>query len=274
MITASSVPVASFAPRPGSVPEGPRQLAHVLGLRLARIDAHVRDDLRTQRLAQLEPPFQPPVRRRVLGDLRVLQALRTDAQDHLAPLERAQRRPVRKHLRIERDPLLAEHGLVPAVASLEPRIEQVHRGAADEAGHEHVPGPLVELLRAGHLLELPLAHDRDAIAHRHGLDLVVRDVDRGRAEVALECADLGSHLDAQLRVEVRQRLVHQERLGLADDRPAHRDALALPAGQRTRLLVEQLLETQDLGGVLDPPVDLPLVDLPELQPERDVLPDG
>ena len=57
----------------------------------------------------------------------------------------------------------------------------------------------------------------------------------------------GARLDAQLGVEVRQRLVHQEHARLAHDRPAHRDALALAAGQRLRLAVEVRLEVEQLG---------------------------
>jgi hypothetical protein len=48
--------------------------------------------------------------------------------------------------------------------------------------------------------------------------------------------DLGAHVDAQLGVEVRQRLVEQEDLGLADDGAAHGDALALAAGKRAASL--------------------------------------
>ncbi len=86
----------------------------------------------------------------------------------------------------------------------------------------------------------------------------------------MDPGDLGPRLDAQLRVEVRQRLVHQEDRGLADDRPAERDALALAARQLTGLLVE-VLEPEDPGGVTDALVDLRLRDLPELQPEGHVV---
>src|SRR5207245_1978828 len=79
-----------------------------------------------------------------------------------------------------------------------------------------------------------LAHDRDAVAHRHRLDLVVGDVHRGDRELPLDAGDLGTHLHAQLRVEVRERLVHEEDLRLAHDRAPHRDALALTAGQLAR----------------------------------------
>src|SRR3712207_7956220 len=63
-----------------------------------------------------------------------------------------------------------------------------------------------------------------------------------RSEVGLQLGDLGAHLHAQLGVEVRERLVHQERVRLADDRSAPRHALALAAGQRARLAGEGLLD--------------------------------
>ena len=67
----------------------------------------------------------------------------------------------------------------------------------------------------------------------------------------MQLRQLGAHADAQLGVEVRQRLVHEERLRLADDRAAHRDALALPAGQRGRLRVEQVVEPEQVGDLVD-----------------------
>ena len=47
----------------------------------------------------------------------------------------------------------------------------------------------------------------------------------------MQLLDLGSHLHAQLGVEIRQRLVKQEHLRVAHDRASHRDALPLPAGE-------------------------------------------
>ena len=90
----------------------------------------------------------------------------------------------------------------------------------------------------------------------------------------LQLRDLGARLDAQLRVEVRERLVHQERLRVAHDRAAHGDALALAARERARLAVEQRLEVEDARGVLDARVDLGLRHLLDAQAERDVLVDG
>ena len=125
--------------------------------------------------------------------------------------------------------MLSDEDGEPAVPALDRRFDHVHRRRADEAAHEEVDGALVEILRRRDLLELALAHHRDAIAHRHRLDLVVRDVDRRDPELVLEARDLRPHVDAELRVQVRERLVHEVRLRLADDRAAHGDALPLPA---------------------------------------------
>jgi hypothetical protein len=99
-----------------------------------------------------------------------------------------------------------------------------------------------------HLLQDAVLQHGDAVAHRHGLDLVVRDVDRGRRRAARAARRSRARLHAQLGVEVRQRLVHQEDLRLADDRAAHGHALALAARQRLGLAVEVLVEVEQLAA--------------------------
>ena len=150
-------------------------------------------------------------------------------------------------------------------------LDEVHRWRADELGDEQIRRPLVEPLRRVDLLEHAAAHHRHAVAHRHRLGLVVRDVDRRHREIALDPQDLGAHLDAQLRVEVRERLVHQERLRLADDRAAHRHALPLAARERARLLAERLLEPERARGLRDPALDLGLRELALAEPEGHVV---
>ena len=135
-------------------------------------------------------------------------------------------------------------------------------------------GLVVEVARGVDLLQEPVLEQRDPVAHGHGLDLVVGDVDGGGAEPALQRGDLGAGLHAQLGVEVGQRLVHEEALRLAHDRPAHRDALALPAGQRLGLAVEVVGEVEDLRGLLDAGADLGLVHAGDLQREAHVVRDG
>ena len=153
-------------------------------------------------------------------------------------------------------------------------LREVHRRRADERRDELVHRMLVELGRRPDLLQDAVPHHGDAVTHRHRLDLVVRDVHGCRAEALLDARDLRARLDAQLRVEVRERLVHQEGCRLAHDRAAERDALPLAAGQRSRLAVEEALEVEDLRCLLDPPLDLLLGGLQQLEAEGQVVVDG
>jgi hypothetical protein len=79
----------------------------------------------------------------------------------------------------------------------------------------------------------------------------VRHVDHRRGSALLEILDLGADLDAELRVQVGQRLVEEEDGGLADERAAHRDALPLSAGELSGQALEQLLDVQHRGDALD-----------------------
>ena len=90
----------------------------------------------------------------------------------------------------------------------------------------------------------------------------------------MQRGDLRTRLDAQLRVEVRQRFVHQEHLRLAHDRTAHRNALTLAAGEVGRLAVEEVVEVEDSSRLLDAPAPVLLVDLLHLEVEADVLGHG
>ncbi len=78
--------------------------------------------------------------------------------------------------------------------------QEIHGGRADELGDEEVRRPVVELQRLAELLDAPLVHDRDAVGHGHGFDLVVRDVYRGGLQPLVQRLDLRAHRDAQLRV--------------------------------------------------------------------------
>ena len=59
-------------------------------------------------------------------------------------------------------------------------------GAADEIGDERVGGPLVDLARRADLLDAAAVHHGDRVRQRERLALVVRDVHRGDAELALQ----------------------------------------------------------------------------------------
>ena len=88
-------------------------------------------------------------------------------------------------------------------------------------------GWLKTVLRGADLLDEAVAHDDDAVTERHGLRLVVGDVDECGVDAGAELDDLSAHLVTELGVEVGQRLVHQQDLRIADDGAADGDALAL-----------------------------------------------
>ncbi len=112
------------------------------------------------------------------------------------------------------------------------------------------------------------------MAERHRLGLVVGDIDRRHAEPRLERCDVGAHLHTELRVEVRERLVHEEDARVAHDRAAHRYALPLAAGQLARLALEIRRQAEHLRDLVHAPVALRLLDARDLQRERDVRGNG
>ena len=151
------------------------------------------------------------------------------------------------------------------------RIEEVHLRAADEGTDEQVARIIVQILRSIDLLHEAVLHDDDTGSHGHSFGLVMRDVDEGRLQTLMELGDLGTHLNAELSIQVGQRLVEQEDLRVTNDSAAQRDALTLTTGQSLRLTVEQLLDGQDLGSFTDQLIDLILRLLAELEAERHVV---
>ena len=114
-------------------------------------------------------------------------------------------------------------------------------------------------------------HHDDAVGHGHGLDLVVGDIDGGGLQALVQRLDLGPHRHPQFGVQVGQRLVEQKHLGVAHDRPAHRHALALAAGQLFREPVQQRAQVEDARRVVHPLGRHPGVGLAQLQAEGHVV---
>ena len=151
------------------------------------------------------------------------------------------------------------------------RREEVHRRRSDEAGDEEVRGTLVQALGRVQLLELPGVHHSDAVAHRHRFDLVVRHVNRGALDALVELLEHRSCLDAKLRIEIGERLVHQEHRGLARDRSADGDTLPLPTRELLRLALEELSDAEHPADLVHASLDLLLGDVPQLESEGDVV---
>ena len=92
-----------------------------------------------------------------------------------------------------------------------------------------------------------MLHHRHPGRQAHRLGLVVGDEDKGRAQAAVQIGEFVAHLDAQLRVQVGQRLVHQKSGRLAHHGARQRGTLALPARQLPRLALQQIAQTERAG---------------------------
>ncbi len=108
-------------------------------------------------------------------------------------------------------------------------LEQVHRGRANEAGYKGAGRAVVDLFGRAELFHVAAVHDDHALGQGHGFDLVVRHKQAGDAEFAVQLLNLQPRLGTQFGVQIRQRLVKQEHLRLANDGSAHGHALALTA---------------------------------------------
>ena len=135
-------------------------------------------------------------------------------------------------------------------------------------------GLVVQVARGVDLHQQAVLQHCDAVAHGHGLDLVVGHVDRGDAQAAGQGRDLRTGLDAELGVKVGQRLIHEEDLRVTHDCAAHGNTLALTAGECLRLAVQVRLEVQELGGFTDTLGALFLADAGDLQGEAHVVRNG
>jgi hypothetical protein len=123
--------------------------------------------------------------------------------------------------------------------------QEVHRRRADELGHEERRGLVVDVLGRAELLDHAVVHHDDLVAHLHGLELVVGDIDGRGPHPVVERAQFLGHPLAELGVERAERFVHQEALGVAHDRAAERHALPVAARKPAHRPVEQMLEPED-----------------------------
>jgi hypothetical protein len=120
--------------------------------------------------------------------------------------------------------------------------EKIHARRADEGGDELVRRRVVKLERRADLRDDPLVENNDLVSESHCFRLVMSHIDHRRAELGMEFRQFKAHLHTQFRVKVGKRLVEQENLGLAHERPADRHSLPLAARQLGRTTIEIGLE--------------------------------
>ena len=112
------------------------------------------------------------------------------------------------------------------------KVRWQHVGRADEVGDKSRRRLVVDLARGGELLDPAFGHDGDPIADRQCLVLVVGHAHRRQADPFDDLAQFHLHGTAQLGIERVERFVHQQHLGVQNQRTGKRDALLLTAGQR------------------------------------------
>ena len=117
---------------------------------------------------------------------------------------------------------------------------------ADELHHELVRGMLVQLDRAGDLLDLPVVHHRDRLGDLHRLLLVVRDDHGRRVRLVVQAPQPDAQLLAHACVERAERLVEQQHLRVDRERAGEAHALPLAAGELRRVAVGEAFELDEL----------------------------
>ena len=152
--------------------------------------------------------------------------------------------------------------MVALLAAARQHLAQQHVGGAGEIGDEGIGRPVIDLGRRRHLQQLALAHHADAVAQHHGLGLVVGDVEAGHAGLLQDAAQLVAQADAQLGVEVAERLVEQDELRPVDQASRQRHALHLAARQRRHRPLGIVAEADQLERVVDLGLDVAAPPLP------------
>ncbi len=151
--------------------------------------------------------------------------------------------------------------------------QEIHRWRTDEVRDEERNRPVIDVARTRNLLDHAVVHHGNQVRHRHGLQLIMRDVNGGRAKPVMQRAQFLDHRLAHFGIERSERLVHQEALRLADDRPPKRDALTVAAGEGRNGPIEEVGDTQDPSGLHHAPVALRGSDALAFEGKADIAPD-
>ena len=116
---------------------------------------------------------------------------------------------------------------------------KIHRRTTNKASHKQIYRIAVEGHGGIHLLNDPVLHDHNPVAHGHGLNLVVRYVNHGGLQPLVQAADFNAHLHPQFGIQVGQGFVKQKDLGLAHDCPAQCHPLPLSTGKGFGLAAQE-----------------------------------
>ncbi len=140
-----------------------------------------------------------------------------DSQQYLARV-RAKRRPLGQRQRN------VTHLRLPV---RDRRRVDVHRRRADERGHEQVGRVAKQRVWRVVLLQSSIAQHGHSLAEGHRLHLIVGDEYRRHSQPLMEGGQFQTHGRSQLRIQVGERLVHEEGVWLAHHGAADGHPLAL-----------------------------------------------
>lgn len=121
------------------------------------------------------------------------------------------------------------------------------------------------------LLEFSCIEHANPRSHRHGFDLIVGHVNEGCTKALMQLADERTRFDAQLGIQVGQRLVHQKYGWFAHDSPAYRHPLTLTAGKLAGTAVKEVFDAKTLGRFTHALVNNVLRGLAQAQTESHVV---
>ena len=144
-------------------------------------------------------------------------------------------------------------------------LDEVDGRVADKVGHKEVRRVMVDLQRCLILLENAVIDEADLRGEGHGLHLVVRDVDKGGAGFDVQALQFIAHLEPELRVQVRERLVHEQNRGLRGESPCNRNTLLLAAGELGGVALHEHTDFDDAADAADGEVDFLLRELSHLR---------
>ena len=153
-------------------------------------------------------------------------------------------------------------------------VDQVHRRRPYELTGKDVDRFEEHLVGLRDLHDPAIVHQHDAVGKRHGLALVVRDIDRGDAELALQMAEFPAHFLAKLLVDRRQWLVEQQHGGIANDGTGKRHLLARAGRQGAGIAGKVVAELEDVGDPIELARDLGLGNAARLERKDDVFLDA
>ena len=82
------------------------------------------------------------------------------------------------------------------------RVKEVHLRHTDKAGNKEIGRTIENILWGTNLLHVSITHNNNTVAQRHGLRLIVCNVNERTVNLLTQLNKLGTHLITQLCIQV------------------------------------------------------------------------